>query len=391
MMITREDIRQLAQFQCDNGEGCALSFYFQPQTPKNKSHKEEAILAKDLVRNAIRDAEKHGKNGDARADLEKIYQIAGNLRGNQARAKAIFACKARNVWKEFDLPPILAGSQLFVNQRFHLNPLAALLGAQPRLFVALVDRQRARLFDLRLDELAERKEMFRPLPRKRSDGYSGYDGGHSQRRVDEEAMHHFKAVAEYLKEELEKGAFENLIIGCHEMNWHDFEPCLHPYLKKRLLGHFAADVATFSNDDIRDRANRILRETQETRRHEMVKQVLGQGHRNGPAVTGLRRVLRSLQLGEVQSLLLGENFHAHAVECTKCGHLDSHMVGFCPVCGHETRELTDVCDAMIPLAIRRDIELFYVKDPDFDRVGNIGALLRFRAEGGKPSTRAIAG
>ena len=36
---------------------------------------------------------------------------------------------------------------------------------------------------------------------------------------------------------------------------------------------------------------------------------------------------------------------------------------------------------MIPIAIRRDIELFYVKnDPEFDHVGNIAALLRYRAD-----------
>src|SRR5207302_8816489 len=102
-MITREDIRELAQFQSENGEGCALSFYFQPQTPQNKSHKEEAILAKDLVRNALREAEKNGKNGGTRADLQRILEIAGNLRGNQAKAKAIFACgrsEERRVGKE---------------------------------------------------------------------------------------------------------------------------------------------------------------------------------------------------------------------------------------------------------------------------------------------------
>jgi hypothetical protein len=57
------------------------------------------------------------------------------------------------------------------------------------------------------------------------------------------------------------------------------------------------------------------------------------------------------------------------------------MVSYCPVCGKATRELEDVCEAMIPMAIRRDIELFYVKnDAEFDRVGNIAALLRFRAD-----------
>jgi len=57
------------------------------------------------------------------------------------------------------------------------------------------------------------------------------------------------------------------------------------------------------------------------------------------------------------------------------------MVPYCVVCGRATRELEDVCDAIVPAAIRRDVELFYVKnDPEFDRVGNIAALLRFRAD-----------
>ena len=66
-----------------------------------------------------------------------------------------------------------------------------------QLGVVLVDRHRARIFDLRLGELTEREGLFQPLSRKaRSDGYAGYDGGHAQRRVDDEVRHHFKAVAE---------------------------------------------------------------------------------------------------------------------------------------------------------------------------------------------------
>ena len=40
-MITREDIRELAQFHADGKQDCALSFYFEPRTPQNKSHKED--------------------------------------------------------------------------------------------------------------------------------------------------------------------------------------------------------------------------------------------------------------------------------------------------------------------------------------------------------------
>src|SRR5438094_10586669 len=195
--MTREDIHELAQFQTKQGEACALSFYFQPRTPQNKSHREEAILAKDLVRNALREAEKGGKSACARADLNRILDLAGNLHGNQARAKAVFACSAENFWREFDLPPQLPGTQLFVNRRFHLKPIAMLLGAHPQLWIALVDRHRARFFDLRLDELHEHNSMFHPLPRRgRSDGFAGYDAGHAERSKNDEVLHHFKDVAE---------------------------------------------------------------------------------------------------------------------------------------------------------------------------------------------------
>ena len=90
-MITREDIRELAEFQ-GNGTDCAISFYFQPARPSNKSHREQAILAKDLVRQALREAEKNGRNGCARADLQRILDLTAGWQGNQARAQAVFAC-----------------------------------------------------------------------------------------------------------------------------------------------------------------------------------------------------------------------------------------------------------------------------------------------------------
>jgi hypothetical protein len=391
-MITREDIRELAQFHFKDKESCALSFYFQPRPPQNKSHREEAILAKDLVRTAMREAEKNGKNGCARADLLRMLTLAENLHGHQLQAKAVFACGAQDYWREFDLPPQLPGSQLFVNRRFHLKPLAVLLGAQRRICVALVNRQRARLFDFRLDELKEREGIYHAVPRRsRSDGFSGYDAGHAERRVTDEARHHFKDVAARLKDEAEKGAWEKLIVGCQDNIWPEFEPQLHPYVMQRLLGRFSTDVTTATSDQVREQASRILAESRDNRRKSLVREALNQAKSNSRGVTGLRRVLRSIELGEVQTLLLGENYSAHAVECGNCGHLDAHMVRHCPVCGHATRELEDVCDAIIPAAIRRDIELFYVKDDtEFDSAGNIAALLRFRADQTRGSGIAVA-
>jgi len=390
MSITREQIRELAEFEDDKAG--AVTFYFEPSTPRNKAHKEDSILIKDLAREALRRLESKGKNENVRADIEHIVRLSGDLRSNGTHAKAVFACAAHNIWREYDVPPVLPGTQLFVDRHFHLKPLARLLGALPQLGVVLVDRHRARFFDLRLGDLTEREALFQPLSRKgRSDGYAGYDGGHAQRRVDDEARQHFKAVAEVLKESLEKGVFEKWILGCQDVHRSQLEPQLHPYVSQAMLGRFTADVAHITPDEIRARVQQIVERWQSDRRRDLVSQVLGQARSHGRGVTGLRRVLRSLEMGEVQTLLIGENLQAHAVECAGCGHLDAHIVNFCPICGKATQEIVDVGEAILPWVIRRDIETFYVKDdPEFDKVGNIAALLRFRAENVQPIASGVA-
>jgi hypothetical protein len=79
------------------------------------------------------------------------------------------------------------------------------------------------------------------------------------------------------------------------------------------------------------------------------------------------------------------------VECSGCGHIDAHLVSFCPVCGRATQEVVDVSEAILPWVVRRDIETFYVKgDSEFDKVGNIAALLRFRSEKVQPISDSTA-
>ncbi len=380
--MTRDEIRELAAFQADETKGaCALSFYFQPDPPQDRSHRREAIVAKDVVKQALKSAAAQGKNGTLHADLDRVLDLATNLRGS-ARGRAVFACSAQNFWKEYELPPHLGGTHIYLQSHFQLKPLAALLGAQPALCVAMVDRQRARFFDLRLDDLRERGAIVHMLSRSASSyGYNGYEAGHAERRVSEEALQHFKAVSERLRTELERGIWERLIIGCQDANWSEFESHLHPYVKQRLIGRFSADVASVSNEEIRDRAGAVLDRWIAERGVKKASEALDFAKSNGRGVTGLRRVLQALETGEVQSIFLTENYSAHAVQCPHCGHLDAHLVPTCVACGHATRELTDVCDAIIPIAIRRDIELFYLKDHEsLDRAGNIAALLRFRSD-----------
>ncbi|MBI2677310.1 MAG: hypothetical protein HYX28_00860 [Candidatus Koribacter versatilis] len=380
-MIDREALRQLAELEVT--PAAAVSFYFQPQPAQNKSHRDEAILVKDLVRDALRASEHEGANGAARADLERIVELAENLHGNHARAKAVFACAAKGIWQEFDLPARLPRTRLIVNSRFHLAPLAAMLDStDKRCCVVLLDRERARIFDLHQGQINERAAIYEEAPRRvRSDGFGGYEAGHRERHVENEAMRHFKTIAEMLQAQALAGSFDVLLIGCHAENRSEIEPHLPAPVKQRLLGWFITDPAVATLEQVRETAERTLAEVRLGEQEAMVRELIGEASRNGRGSLGLKHVLASLERGEVHRLLLGESFAATVAECSNCRHLDTRMVRACAICGHATREVNDVTDALVLRAIRDGVELVHIAgDDQFERAGNIGALLRFRAD-----------
>ena len=66
------------------------------------------------------------------------------------------------------------------------------------------------------------------------------------------------------------------------------------------------------------------------------------------------------------------------------------MVRNCALCGQETRELTDVSDALVDLALRNGAEIVFVNgETDLRKSGSIGALLRYRADQNTPQKIAV--
>ena len=78
--------------------------------------------------------------------------------------------------------------------------------------------------------------------------------------------------------------------------------------------------------------------------------------------------------------------------------VDSHMVPYCPVCGRATRQLDDVCEALIPNVVRNRISLVLLPSNDtLDNIGNkvceasllkhVTIVLSAKKEGSKPATQ----
>ena len=253
----------------------------------------------------------------------------------------------------------------------------------PRTCIALVNRKKARIFELQETEITQKPDLeFGPSPAvPRSDGFQGYEAGHRERHVENMVMQHFKMFAESLLMLSHRDKFDALLIGCQDDSWPEIESQLHTDLKQRLRGRFPIDVLSATPEEVRQQANRILTESMLTEQMGLIREVMGEAHRNGLGTVGLKHVLNAMELQEVQTLLLMRSFMAEAVECTNCRHLDTRMVKSCAICGHETRHLRDVSDALVDLALRNGADIRFIdSDQDMEKSGQVAALLRFRAD-----------
>lgn len=372
-----DSLQRLAEVRCaDQG---AISFYFQPTVPRNQAHREDVILVKDLIRDARHKWERKGGDVRVREALDRLQALGEQLSTGAQRAKAVFVCPEKDLWLEFDLPAEVGKTNLLINSRFHLKPMAMATLSRSNATLLLADREAARILQFVNGELRERERIVDDVPRRvRSDGFAGYDGGHNERHVDNEVMRHFKRVAERLKEMATQGELSELVVGCRVELWPELEPHLHSYVRRHLLGHFEVDPMAASLDDLRDRLAARLEERRQDDEQGLVREVIGEAQRNGRGSIGLKHVLVSLERGEVQTLLIGERFSATAAECEHCGHLDTRMVKSCAVCGKGTREVEDIADALVGVALRHRAEVRYTSDEAL--AANIGALLRFRSD-----------
>ena len=197
-MITRDEIRELANFH--SPETCALTFYYQPSTPQDHSHRDESILVKDMVRNALREAEKE-RQERLRPRRPGTYQRHGRGAAWQRRQSQGDLCLCR--------PELLArvrSAAAAAQDAGHCEsalPSEAAGGVAARRpqdsALSLADRTKARVFEMseRRDHRAAWTSSTSSRVAARAMALPDTMPAMPSAGMLNEATQHFKAVAEY--------------------------------------------------------------------------------------------------------------------------------------------------------------------------------------------------
>jgi len=394
-LIRARDVQALREL---GGKGPVVSLYLNVTPPRPfKSElrslvhrKRERLRAAGLDKGLLRQIE------DTLRTLEEY--VEGLRPPERTRLLVVFAAPG-GLRREFHLPVALP-SRLYVDPDPYIRPLTALLDQFDRYCVVLVDRRRARVFDMYLGEMEEDVgAMESETPGWISEGegkgargtavgtgpWAGWRESKIQRHIADHVHRHFKEVAALLLRHFRSRGFDRLIVGGPEGAEGKVVPPfldhLHSYLRERLAGVFPGEV-DLPMDEIKRRALEVAARHERREEEALIERLLSEAHREGGlGVLGLNDVVLALMMSQVHTLILEHEYRERGWVCPRDHHL-SLAPGRCPLCDGELEEVEDFVDEVVEEAIEQgaEVEHVFTEHQGF-REWRIGAILRFRVYG----------
>lgn len=376
-MISFAQIEELMKIQ--NHSSPVISLYLGANDHQYSKHDCEVVV-KDLMKEketAVASLQDKEHRASAEKDFEKIrHYIRNEFDWKGKKGLALFASSGSGLWQIYSLPRPVKNI-LIVNHTPYIRPLVALLDEYPRFCVVLVDKAKARVFEVFLGEINEHSEIIDELPRKtKAGGWKGNEEGRIQRHMNEEVHKHFKKVGDAVMDLFKTYRFDSLILAGHRPDFSAFENDLHPYLKEKVLACIEMDLHA-AKENVLEKATEVERQSRKEKEEKLVKR-LHDLSAERMAVIGIAPTLTAHQQGQIHSLVVGKDYQVAGAKCLSCGFL-AHRAHDCPSCLQPLEAIPDVVDDLIESVLSQGAKIEYVSEREhIHPLGGIAAILRYK-------------
>lgn len=368
----QELLRELVAF--DGGADLVLSAYLN-LTPDRQVQRTYRVAFADLIKRLAPQLDER-----AHAALEReAARVRAYLEAEPpgSRGLAVFSCMPRRLWQAVPLPVIVAES-VQLGRRPYVRPLLDVLDEYERYAVALVDKEKARLFTVYLGAIEEHDQVFDVVPGKHDQG--GWSQANYQRHHEAHVYWHLKRVAAELSVLLRRRPFDRLVLAGPEEATNGLRKLLPRALKARLAATFSAELFA-TEQEILERTLAVEREVEREAEEHLVRELCETVGAGGPAVAGVAPTLEMIWLGRVHKLIVAQGLQLPGSECPTCGRLTPDRPPTCPSCGASPMPLSDIVERAIERALEEAGTVEVVHGPPARRLHDVGsglgALLRF--------------
>jgi peptide chain release factor subunit 1 len=377
-MISREVLSELIAFNPE--QYLTTTLYLRIEKTPQPSH---SIELKDLIKIRKKELETQKWSPEVKKSIEDDFKkiqdyVTLKFTRDGVNTLSIFSCCGLKFWKVITLQ-IPIPSQLVIQAHPYYRPLSSAVDQQKRVLFILIERAKARLFEISAGEILEHSDILDDVPSKvRESGFGGYDERRIERHIEDHVRRHFKHVAETADYFSKKYSTDYVILAGSETNTSEFRQYLPNGLSSKVVATVHEEM-TASPKDILEKTIHIEKEMRQKEETQLVNQLFKEVNSGGLGIVGLDSTLRALQRGQVNQLLVQEGFGREGYQCISC--LSLHIKnGSCDFCGAETDSVPDVVAEAIQDAMKQGCQVKYISLPDSQlaAAGNIGAVLRFK-------------
>ena len=353
--------------------------------PRDRSRGKYLIKVKNRVKSAIHALPRLGLDrhiaDEVARDLDRVQQFLKNP-GNlpHTHGLAIFACEGIDLFETVPLP-VVHRSRLSVDASPLVRELASVEEEFGRLLTVVLDRTKARFFEVTAHESRELSGIRADSTRGKRfhgdhDGTSGWGEHTYNNRIREEKQRHYEAIARELFAMDRRHPAHGIVLAGTGADAGAVEPFLHSYLAERLIGTVRLNPKDATSASVHAATLAVREAYERATEREAVHEML-EGVGTGWGVNGLRATLRALSRGQVRSLLVNSDASEPGFRCGDSGRLtlterDCRDEG-------EPIPVLDIVDYAIEEALRQGVDVNVVYEPEArDAIESLGALLRFR-------------
>lgn len=309
-------------------------------------------------------------------EIENILEL--QRLPDRTRTLAFFFAD-RGTLKAYKLP-VYIPTRIVMERDFYVHPFIKSMEKYPRYCVVVLERDRARIFDLFWGELEyETEEIRSEVPQRMNAAratWKGLEERKIQNHIEVHIDRHLKKVAEAVERYMSKNRIPYLVIGSRRELIPRFKEFLPRNFSRKIVGSYSVRTDQ-SVKQIREKSLEVIAEHEWREEEEFVRMTEEESSKKvKSAVRGAKNVLGSLYDYEIRILLVGKDYSEAGYICRN-NHHPYLRRGNCPICRSSGEKVSDIADEIIEEAVQQKTRIvhFAFPHPDFDRFG-IGAILK---------------
>lgn len=371
-MISHTDIERLARLKSDHG---ILTAYIRID-PRLRFVRQQAV---SQFKGALKEAQRRVQDERWREVIERespqVLQFLTN-REPPGRGLVIFSCRPERLWEVVTLD-VMVPNLVDVDTTTKTGILVETLRESPRLIVAVLQRDKARLYIAEQGVSEQQVQVATEVPGQHEQG--GRSQMRFQRHIDFHFAEHLKAVIDELKKLAERQPFK-LALGGTEETVNELLERLPDFIMRRVIGRFPVDHKHDTEEEMLQRAEHLWRDHERLEENKLLDLVFDAARSGQRAVLGIEATLNALTEEKVQTLLFVDGLAIDGSVCTRCDYFSASRFETCPLCSGEA-EQKDISDRAVEKAIRTSADAELVSSGEgrarLLAEGGLGALLRY--------------